>query len=116
MGRRWGSAGGDADPGWKDTRVPGPPFSAREFIVSQFNYRTDHGICLKINFYCENKIKNSSWIAALAWSRKGVFVPVFLVEGDAVESEGFDLTLHEDAEQHRAANCLGSCIPEGIQL
>lgn len=45
-----------------------------------------------------------------------MFVPVFLVEGDAVESEGPDLTLHEDAEQHRTANCLGLCIPEGIQL
>lgn len=45
-----------------------------------------------------------------------MFVPVFLVEGDAVDSEGPDLTLHKDAEQHRTANCQGLCIPEGIQL
>lgn len=32
-------------------RVPRPPFSDREFIETQFNYRTDHGTCFKINFY-----------------------------------------------------------------
>lgn len=45
---------GGTDPGWEDMRVPGPPFSAREFIETQFNYRTDHGTCLKINFHCKN--------------------------------------------------------------
>lgn len=45
-----------------------------------------------------------------------MFVPVFLVEGDAVESEGPDLTLCEDAEQHRTSNHLVPCILEGIQV
>lgn len=45
-----------------------------------------------------------------------MFVPVFLVEGVAVESKGPDLILHEDAEQHRTANCLRLCKSEGIQL
>lgn len=71
VGRRWGRAGGDTDPAWKDRRVPGPLFSAREFIEAQFNYKTGHGISLKINFYCKNK-KNSHELQSLIWSRKWV--------------------------------------------
>lgn len=81
VGRRWGSAGRDVILG-RSTWVPGPPFSAREFIESQLNYRTDRGICLKIIFYREKPNnpdnKNSSLIAALAWSRSECLFLCFL--------------------------------------
>lgn len=117
VGRRWGSAGGDADPGWKDTRVPEPPFSAGEFIVSQSNYRTDHSVCLKNIFIVKMKCKRTPHgLQPLPGAGRECLFLCFLWRVMLWNPKGLILTPHEHAEQHRAANCLGPCIPEGIQL
>jgi len=98
-----------------DQRVAGPLFSTGEFlsIESQFNYKTDHAICLKIRNFVP---KNPCELQSLIQSRKQVYVPAFLGEIGAVNSKGPYLILHEDTQQHVTANCLSPCIPEVIQL
>lgn len=61
-------------------------------------------------------LPNLCELLSLIWSREQGYIPVFFVAGGTGESKGPYLILHEDAQQHRRANCLSLCIPEVIRL